>query len=346
MAPIDSANLPTYLPSSYFDKQGSLTTSADTAQQVAGAVQTDASNLPPAEAAVFLQMVRSSTDLTPTVDGAPPANLAQTLSRCQTAAASVESFEGLAESTITLAAILIREGYQEQAAALDGRLQALELSVADSMDQAKDDTDAATALRAAAVASLSMSCVASAVQIIGAGVSIGGSLGALKSLKALTDKGFGAGGGSDNVKPKGLDDFIDLPSEGGDESGVGLDASSSLEESDFSSSSSAEADDADLAPLDVENNEAGDNEEIPQDLNFEVNQMEDMAALEAIKSQAQIYQAVDQVANSVGAMVQAGAQYESSMGQANSQTLQADAQLQAAFSQEAQALATTAQGVQ
>lgn len=169
-----------YLPTSFVDKSGNLTVPEKVAEAVATGVQARIENLPPAEKQLFLDMLRASS-LAPSSDGKYDVDgmlnridkIVDTFGDVSTAVSNMIGKGGID----LLARALIEMAADQRKSALESRLAAREEAKGELMQQAGTMRSEAAKMIAGAI-------VSAIVQIIGAGVSIGFSASAMKSLDA------------------------------------------------------------------------------------------------------------------------------------------------------------------
>ena len=174
------------LPPSYFDGNGDLvgTVTTEQAQATANGILARMSDMPPAEKAVFLAMIKSP-DLAPTANMSS-ADFNAVLDDLE-AASKVLSELILSSSESNgadvLARLMVELAALQRKSALDARLEAREEAKNTALDAAGKLDDAAKEIRTGAVIALVLTIVASVVSIIMSAVSIKGAAGAASTSK-------------------------------------------------------------------------------------------------------------------------------------------------------------------
>lgn len=174
-----------YLPASFYDNQGNLTVSQQTADMVSKGVQDRMKDMPEAERKLFQALVQSST-LAPG-DTSSQKNIDKALDRLEKA---VDLFATAvtADMATLFARIMIEQMSDQRKAALEDRLASRMNAKAELLDQAGKLKDSANQMMIGAIVSLVIGVVASAVSIAGSISSMTKSVGSAKDMQGTFGK--------------------------------------------------------------------------------------------------------------------------------------------------------------
>jgi hypothetical protein len=163
---------PNYVPASFYDSSGQLTVSEAYAQQVSNSVAERVANMPPAEAEMFLALLRSA-DLAPSGE-LPPEEMNAALSRLETAAAALDRlFNSEGNIIDLLARVMIEQAAQQRKDALEERLAAREQAKSQLLDQAGKMKEAAEKMLSGALVAMITAIVVAVVTVAISAYSIG-----------------------------------------------------------------------------------------------------------------------------------------------------------------------------
>lgn len=151
----------------------------DQAIQIAQGIQAKAEALPPAQAQVFLAMVRA-VDIAP--GGEIPADIDVTLEAMARASGAISGSPVWRDVIDVLARAMIEQAAEQRQNALNDRLNARDQAKTELLSQAESLKDQASELKDGAKSAMILSIVFSSLSIVAAGVSIvGGGLGGVGS---------------------------------------------------------------------------------------------------------------------------------------------------------------------
>lgn len=185
MTTIDAQTLAKLLPPSFYDQQGQLRVTESEAQAVASGILARMENMPPAQAATFLALVKSG-DLAP-AGGTPSdyvANLSTNLDRLESISARIA--ELLGDNTGAMEFLIrafIETVAEQRKEALESRLEARETAKGELLKQAGDMKEAAKKMMDGAITAIVFTVVMSALSLVGSAISFGKGLSQAKDIK-------------------------------------------------------------------------------------------------------------------------------------------------------------------
>lgn len=187
------------LPPSFFDGNGQLVGSVtpEQAQETANGILARLSDMPPAEKAVFLAMIKSP-DLAPSVSlSEKDFNAAlDDLEDSSESLAAIINSSSSSNSANILARLMVELAALQRKSALDARLEAREEAKSTALEAAGKLDDAAKEIRTGAIIALVLTVVASVVSIAMSAVSIKG---AGKAMATSKEAGAAANAGNQSL---------------------------------------------------------------------------------------------------------------------------------------------------